>query len=402
MSYPINSTTGQLLIQILDGTADGPSINPGANTTDIDLFGKNYALYGEFLNENFIKLMQNFANANEPTKPLTGELWYDTANSLLKVYNGTAFIPASPVIISATQPATTVVGSQWWDTVNHQLYMYSATGWTLVGPSYKYPDGTSGPVVDTVIDNFGSTHTVTKFYSQNHVAAILSYDPTFTINTTYPVTGFSVLTPGITLATGIASEHQFVGSATNSKSLGNIAAANYARTDIIPTFTSNIQIGGGNIVIDSAPTGAARYYNSIDGANISLHPTVNSATTRAFSIWGADGSTNILYNLNVNGPLATIGQNLVVVGTTTVHGVTSSGATGLGKFVFDTSPTLTGLPLAPTAAQGTVTTQIATTAFTNTAIATSTYGPWKGSHKFVSTVAPTGGDGGVGDFWFQI
>jgi hypothetical protein len=402
MSYPINSTTGQLLIQILDGTADGPNINPGANATDINLFGKNYALYGESLNENFIKLMQNFANDNEPTKPLDGELWYDTANSLLKVYNGSAFIPASPVVISATQPSIRVIGSQWWDTVNHQLYMYSATGWTLVGPSYKYPDGTSGPIVDTIIDNYGSTHTVTKFYSQDQVAAILSYDATFTINSTYPVTGFSILTPGITLATGIANEYQFVGSATNSKMLGNVVAANYARTDIIPTFTSNILVAGGNIAIDSTGTGAARYYNSVNNANISLWPTVGGVSTRAFTVWGANGSTNVLYNLNVNGAVTTIGQQLVVQGNTTVHGVTSTGATGLGKFVFDTSPTLTGVPLAPTAAQGTVTTQIATTEFTNTAIATSTYSPWQGSHKFVSTVAPTSGYGSVGDFWFQI
>ena len=402
MSYPINSTTGQLLIQLLDGTADGPSINPGVNTTDVDLFGKNYALYGEFLNENFIKLLQNFANPNAPTKPLTGELWYDTTNGLLKVYNGSAFIPASPVIISSTQPSITVVGSQWWDTVNHQLYMYSATGWTLVGPSYKYPDGTSGPVVDTVIDTYGATHTVTKFYSQSHVAAILSYDSTFTINPSYPVAGFGVLTPGITLATGLANEYQFVGSASNSKMLGNVVAANYARTDIVPTFASNISVGGGNIFIDSAPTGAARYYNSVNGGNISLWPTVSGVSTRALSIWGADGSTNVLNNLNVNGAVTTIGQNLVVLGTTTVHGVTSGGATGVGKFVFDTSPTFTGTPFAPTAAQGTVTTQIATTEFVNTAIATSTLGLWQGSHKFVANVAPTSAYGSVGDFWFQI
>jgi hypothetical protein len=402
MSYPINSTTGQLLIQILDGTADGPNINPGANTTDVNLFGKNYSLYGELLNENFIKLMQNFANDNAPTRPLIGELWYDTANSLLKVYNGVAFIPASPVIISGSQPAITVVGSQWWDTVNHQLYMYSATGWTLVGPSYKYPDGTSGPVVDTVIDIYGTTHTITKFYSQNRVTAILSYDATFTINPTYPVTGFSILAPGITLATGVVNEYQFVGSATNAKSLGNIAAANYARTDITPTFNANINIGGGAIAIDSAPTGAARYYNTVNGGNISLWPTIGGVSNRAFSIWGADGSTNVLNNLNVNGTVTTIGQNLVVLGTTTVHGVTSGGATGVGRFVFDASPTLIGTPLAPTAAQGTVTTQIATTEFVNTAIATSTTAPWQGSHKFVANVAPTSGYGSVGDFWFQI
>ena len=184
--------------------------------------------------------------------------------------------------------------------------------------------------------------------------------------------------------------------------LGNVVAANYARTDIIPTFTSNVIIAGGNIAIDSAPSGTARYYNSVSGANISLWPTISGVSSRALTVWGADGSTNVDYNLNVNGALTKIGRDLVVLGNTTVHGVTSGGATGLGKFVFDYSPTLTGVPLAPTATQGTVTTQIATTEFVNTAIATSTSGLWQGSHKFVANVAPTSSYGSVGDFWFQI
>ena len=184
--------------------------------------------------------------------------------------------------------------------------------------------------------------------------------------------------------------------------LGNITAANYARTDIVPTFAGNIRVSGGNISIDSAPTGAARYYNSVNGGNISLWPTIGGVSSRAFTIWGADGSTNVNYNLNVNGALTTIGQDLVVSGNVTVYGVTSGGATGIGKFVFDASPALTGTPTAPTASQGTVTTQIATTAFTNTAIATSTFAPWQGSKRYISTVAPDNSFGTVGDFWFQV
>ena len=127
MSYAINRTdqNGAVLLTILDGTADGPDINPGLNTTDLDLFGKNYALYGEFQNENFIKLLQNFANAVPPTKPLPGELWYDTGNNFLKVYNGSSFVNVSPVFVSGTQPTVTIVGSQWWDTVNYQLFMFN-------------------------------------------------------------------------------------------------------------------------------------------------------------------------------------------------------------------------------------------------------------------------------------
>ena len=402
MAYAINTTDGQVLIQILDGTADGPSINPGINSADVDLFGKNYPLYGEFLNENFIKLLQNFANANPPSKPLKGELWYDTTLGKLKIYNGATFVPVNPVFVSNTAPSISLVGSQWWDQTNRQLSVHNGTDWTVVGPSYKYPDGKSGAIVETVLDTLGGTHTVTKFYNQDKVSAISSYDAAFTISPANPVAGFSTINPGITLATGVASELQFVGSATNSKMLGNITAANYARTDIVPTFAGNIRVSGGNISIDSAPTGAARYYNSVNGGNISLWPTIGGVSSRAFTIWGADGSTNVNYNLNVNGALTTIGQDLVVSGNVTVYGVTSGGATGIGKFVFDASPALTGTPTAPTASQGTVTTQIATTAFTNTAIATSTFAPWQGSKRYISTVAPDNSFGTVGDFWFQV
>ena len=402
MAYAINTTDGQVLIQILDGTADGPSINPGANSADVDLFGKNYPLYGEFLNENFVKLLQNFANATPPSKPLKGELWYDTTLGKLKIYNGASFVPVNPVFVSNTTPSISLVGSQWWDQTNRRLSVHNGTDWTVVGPSYNYPDGKSGAIVETVSDTLGGTHTVTKFYNQGQVTAINSYDATFTISPSNPVTGFSTISPGITLAQGVANDYQFVGTATNAKSLGNVAAANYARTDIVPTFTSNIVVANGNIAIDSAPTGAARYYNSVNGGNISLWPTVGGVSTRAFAISGADASTNVNYNLNANGALTTVGGNLVVAGSTTVHGVTSTGATGAGLIVFNDSPSLAGTPTAPTAAQGTVTTQIATTAFTNTAIATSTFAPWQGSKRYISTVAPDNSFGSVGDFWFQV
>jgi hypothetical protein len=402
MAYAINTTDGQVLIQILDGTADGPSINPGINAADVDLFGKNYPLYGEFLNENFVKLLQNFAGANPPSKPLKGELWYDTTLGTLKIYNGTSFIPVTPVFVSNTTPSITLTGSQWWDQTNRQLSMYNGTSWTVVGPSYKYPDGKSGAIVETVADTLGGTHTVTKFYNQDKVVAISSYDSVFTLSPANPITGFSSIAPGITLVTGVTDEFKFIGSATNSKMLGNVVAANYARTDIVPTFTSNIVVANGNITIDSAPTGDARYYNSVNGANISLWPTVGGTSTRAFAISGADGSTNVNYNLNAVGTLTTIGGNLVVSGSVTVYGVTSVGATGAGSLVFNDSPALAGTPTAPTASQGTITTQVATTAFTNTAIATSSYAPWQGSKRYISTVEPDNGFGNVGDFWFQV
>lgn len=407
MAYLLNKTTGQLLINLVDGTADGPDINPGQNVSDLDLFGKNYPLYGQWLDENFIKLLQNFANSTAPTKPLQGELWYNTSTGFLNVYNGSSWVLVSPVLVSSTAPAGntfgSVIGTQWWDTTNLQLNSWTGTAWSLIGPGYKATDGKSGPIVEDILDTLGGTHTVTKFYHNNNVVAISSLDSTFTISPANPVTGFSTIAPGFTLATGIANEVQFIGSATNAKMLGNVVAANYARTDIVPTFTGNILVGNGAISIDYvSATNSTRYYNTVSGGNISLWPTVSGVSTRALTVSGADASTNVLYNLNVNGAVATVNGNLVVNQNLTIYGKTTGGATGSGNIVLGFSPALTGAPTAPTASQGDVSNTIATTSFANTAIATSQYAPWLGSQKTVSSSLPSNGTGNPGDFWFQI
>jgi len=85
MPYNINKSNGDLLVTVEDGTAD-------LNTTTLALVGRNYPGYGEFLNENFVKLLENSARSTQPNSPLIGQLWYDTTNQLLKVYNGTEFV----------------------------------------------------------------------------------------------------------------------------------------------------------------------------------------------------------------------------------------------------------------------------------------------------------------------
>mgnify|MGYP003646397775 CR=1 FL=1 len=96
MAFTINKTDGTLLTTIADGTTD--------TTTDITLIGKNYAGYGEVLNENQVSLLENFANttANSPTSPLTGQLFFDTTDAQLKVYSGTAFKTVAQSIVSTS------------------------------------------------------------------------------------------------------------------------------------------------------------------------------------------------------------------------------------------------------------------------------------------------------------
>ena len=78
--YTINNPGGTILTTINDGVVD--------TTTTVKLIGRQYQNYGEPINENLIKLLENSANPNAPGNPLEGELWYDTTNSSLKVNRG--------------------------------------------------------------------------------------------------------------------------------------------------------------------------------------------------------------------------------------------------------------------------------------------------------------------------
>jgi hypothetical protein len=76
MSYKINQTDGTLLVDLVDGRID-------EDTTDIVLVGRNYTGYGEYLNENLIRMLENFANSSAPSHPLRGQIWYDTSDGRL-------------------------------------------------------------------------------------------------------------------------------------------------------------------------------------------------------------------------------------------------------------------------------------------------------------------------------
>ena len=91
MSYVINYSGGTITI---------PTGQANTSNTSLTLIGRNWSSsniqqgYGQVLNQNFVSLLENFANTTGPANPLTGQLWYDTANSAMNLNSGT---PTSPV-----------------------------------------------------------------------------------------------------------------------------------------------------------------------------------------------------------------------------------------------------------------------------------------------------------------
>ena len=167
MAYKLNKTDGSVLTDLIDGVLD-------TNTTDLALVGRNYTGFGEFLNENFIKLLENFSNPNEPIAPLRGQLWYDTSENKLKIFDGDAFQSAAGSFIGNTQPSGAIAGDTWFSTEDKQFYLFDGTEWTLIGPAYSRLQGRSGFVVRTVFDTSLNSKTVLELYVKESLQAVIS------------------------------------------------------------------------------------------------------------------------------------------------------------------------------------------------------------------------------------
>ena len=239
MAYKINNTFGTLLVTLADGTID-------VATTDLTLIGKGYAGFGERLNENLVKLLENFNNTTAPSNKLQGQLWYDKTNNQLNVYTGSKFKPVGSTSNSITQPTNAVQGDLWFDTANIQLYVYTGSAWTLVGPTTVSGSGVTQVITEAPEDNTGVKRSILKLVANDTVVGVVSslaFTPSSseTLGVALVSAGFATVAQGIQLSSAVAA-NKFRGTATDSDALGGVAAANFLRSDSDDTTTGKLII----------------------------------------------------------------------------------------------------------------------------------------------------------------
>ena len=280
MSYTITLTDGAVFATIADGT-----INTASSMT---LVGKNYAGYGQFLNDDIIRLLESGSNATAPSAPLQGQLWFDSTAGLLKVYNGTVFKTISAATASTTAPSSNSTGDLWFDTTNQQLNVWTGTAWLLVGPQFTAGQGITGAIPATIVDNTSVSHYCIELYTGNNIVGIVSQDATFTPQNA--ISGFTTIRPGITLATLVgANVPLFQGTATNSQALNSLASGSFMRTDANTSTTGTLSVQNN--------TGLAV------GANSDFRVTVAGTTV---TVANQTSNGNINFNVNQGGTPTTV------------------------------------------------------------------------------------------------
>jgi len=322
MAYSINKTDGTVLATVADGQIDNFS-------SDITLIGKNYSGFGESLNENFIKLLENFSNSAQPPRPVRGQIWFDTSDLKLKVYNGTGFVPVSSATISNTQPANLGIGDLWFNNVDKQLYFFDGVTTILLGPDFSESQGLSGLQVNSILDSLNQTRVVTYLYTNGILIGIFAKDE-FTPK--LPIEGFTGnISPGFNA--GNLEGIKFNVTATNSEQLGNQPATAYVRNDtsniingqLILSSNLGLIVGDANQAQLQVQDGDVILANIASNKRIVLNVRKNVEVESAIDILSDTRTINFYSGISDSPvPEFNMNGNLVVEGNLTINGTTST------------------------------------------------------------------------------
>ncbi len=251
MPYTINKFNNNPLVVLEDGTID--------TTTSLGLVGRNYVGYGETQNENFVWLLENFANDAAPSRPLVGQTWFNTQNNILYSYDGTGWKIVGSAQVDDAAPTDPASGSLWLDTAANQLKVWTGTEWAFVGPEAAAGFGITRARSYVITDSTSTQRPIILLTIDTAIIGIIS-GSTFTINPANPIVGFSNIVPGLNMSTAVTVKGNLTGNADTASRLSNVRTINGTAFD-----------GSANVTIRSSTThplvmGAYLTGNDFDGS----------------------------------------------------------------------------------------------------------------------------------------
>lgn len=263
MSYVINKFNGDQLVVLQDGTID--------TSTSLSLVGRNYVGYGESQNENFVFLLENFANDAPPSRPVVGQLWFNTAENTAFTYDGNQWNPIGSATISSSTPSNSNLGSLWLKTPVNQLHVYTGTEWRFIGPESVEGFNTTRARAASIDDTSGNPRPVI-FIETNGIPIAICASENFTIHPNNSVTGFA---NNIKIGINLSSSAKIIGNVDGTAALADqLSTARLingipfnATTDISIKAPTTFKLKKGTFVLGNDFDGSSEQTWSVDATS---------------------------------------------------------------------------------------------------------------------------------------
>jgi hypothetical protein len=266
MAYVINKFNGVQLVVLDDGTID--------TSTSLGLLGRNYIGYGETQNENFVFLLENFANTAPPSRPLVGQIWFNTTDDTAYAYDGSNWNPIGSATSSSTAPLNTNSGALWLKTPVNQLYVYTGTEWRFIGPEAVEGFGSTRARAGSLDDTLGNPQPVIFLETNGTVFAICTA-AAFVINPSNSVTGFNnALQVGINLSATAKINGSITGNAATADQLSTARLINgvpfNALSNITVTANTTNLLKKGTYIVGADFNGSVESTWSVDATSSNI------------------------------------------------------------------------------------------------------------------------------------
>ena len=298
MPYTLKKYDGTTLLTLQDGVTD--------NTySSLTFIGKNVTNFGTIQNDNYLYLLENFANGIEPLNKLRGQIWYDTQNYTLKFYNGGDWQRIGTINITDIQPTTSHNGYLWFDTSRDQLYINvgtSSTNYQLIGPE-KIPGFNETKLVSkTVKDIHGADQPVINIIINGETLATISTTEFF-VDSSNTIDGITKIYRGITAKNYTTNDFPFVGRSY----LSNLAT----------TATTLLDSTGAIGIVSAIASNPTTVVQRDSSSNVYANTFIGLATTSTNLDGGVKGSipyqlstgTTVFLPIGTSGYVLTAGPN---------------------------------------------------------------------------------------------
>ena len=275
MSYIINNTRGNVVAIVADGTVN-------TTATDLALVGRALTDYGAYENENYVYLLENFADSTAPLQPILGQLWYNSTTDVISSYStaNTWMALATQDYVQAQKisPAFTGVPTAPTATAGTSNTQIATTAFVSQSPQF-----TGIPIAPTASQGTATTQLATT--------AFVTVSPQFTGTPIAPTATYSANTTQVATTAFVQGEKvspNFTGTPTANSASYNDNSTRIATTAFVqgekvsPVFTGIPTAPTAAISITNTQIATTRYVT--DYAN--ALPTMSQQNANAVNIVG--------------------------------------------------------------------------------------------------------------------